>query len=111
MKYEELSREKLIEIVKAYSEGIYADIYSVGMYQLKELAKEFKKHKIDVKSGDGDRLFANFMVYMEKSKKIADTLEEIQKKIDPVIMSKIKNELIKSRDFSPEEISLNLLKK
>jgi uncharacterized protein (DUF885 family) len=105
MNYNELPKERLIEIITAYSEGPYADIYRVGMKQMSEIARQFEKEKIDVKSDDGDKLFSNFLAYMEKSKRIADSLEEIQKKIDPTVAAKIKSETIKPRQFSPEELA------
>ena len=105
MNYEELPKERLIEILRSYSEGPYADIYRVGMKQMSEIAKQFEKHKIDVRSDEGDKLFANFLSYMDKAKKIADSLEDIQKKIDPTVSAKIKADLTKARPFSPEELA------
>jgi hypothetical protein len=105
MNYNELPKEKLVEIITAYAEGPYADIYRVGMKQMSEIARQFEKEKIDVKSDDGDKLFHNFLAYMDKAKRIADSLEDIQKKIDPTVAAKIKSEITKARQFSPEEIA------
>lgn len=105
MNYDSYTREELIEQLKMYREGPYAAMYRAGLKQLSKIAKEFEDSKIDIKSENGDKLFMNFIVFFDRGGKIADNLEDIQKKIDPVIVSKIKKQVAAAEDFSPEAIA------
>lgn len=105
--YKDLSKEDLLRILKGYTEGPHAKIYELGVVKLNKIAAAFMKEEIDVKSEDGDKLFDNFLKFMEKGAKISNELENIQKRIDPEVALRIRQENESAQELSVEWFSKN----
>lgn len=103
--YDSYSKEELIDIINGYANGSKAAVYSAGVNQLVKLANEFERATIDISSDEHDKTFSNFLNFMKTSKQIQDSLDELQKSIDPTIVARIKKDASKAGEFSVEAIA------
>ena len=78
------SKEELIDIIEQFYNSPYVDIYFSIKRQIRRLANEIEKTKIDFKEDSAP--FKNFMQWGKESLTLANNLQEILSKIDKEIL-------------------------
>ncbi len=99
------SKEELIQIIIDYRDGYKAESYNFLRLKLKETIDEFSKHKIDVTSDDGSKIFDNYIKFSKEIKKMTDAIEEMASQIDPTIKQRLREEEEQAQEFSPEWVA------
>jgi predicted transcriptional regulator len=98
-------KEELVEMLIRFYESPYIKSYFAVKKQLDNLAEQIERAHIDF--SDDNKLFKSFLEFGEKYQKIADSLENIQQKIDKEALADAKVKRLEAKEGTLESFIKN----
>jgi len=99
------SKEELVDLLIRFYESPYIKSYFAVKSQLDNLAMQIEQANIDF--ADDKKLFKSFLEFGAKYQKIADSLENIQQKIDKDALVAAKVKRLEAKEGSLESFIKN----